>query len=550
MKLALIASPHSHPTSPPLGVALLSAYLKQNLPDAELSVFDLSLEYYLRSFENIQEGSFGVRLYQWDEQTTARQLAQAVSFLRNWQPLHAELKEYHHWATIFLSFENIFNVFMAEMAEKALNGQHIPERIQSFFEGLIQPVLAVKPDLIGFSILYQQQLVFAALLAKLIKKQCKAKIVVGGASISVMPSPEKLLTTPVTQKDAGVSDILLKECFDYLLPGEGELGLYHLCRAKKSADLAKVPNLIYFSNKDLRINPPAMVATETIPCPDFSHFKLDSYLTPKLVLPLMTSRGCPWGRCTFCTHHYSYLRYRTRRIEECVAEIKFLQKEYGCSRFYFYDEMIPAQRFQKLAEQILDEELDIYYGAYAKPLKTFTIDLCRLIQRSGCRVLQWGVESASQRVLDLMGKGTAIHEVEKVLNNSTKAGMYNLIFVLFGFPTETTQELQQTLDFLDRNRGNIHGLSSGTFVLTEGAQIHREPEKFFISRIRNRKKSSLFYPALDYEVSRGMTVSEVGQHFKENQLFLDEISLSRRFGTYREHLLIFCAEQRSQGMVL
>ncbi len=546
MKLALIASPHTHPTCPPLGPAVLSAYLQKKLPDVTISVFDLSLDYYLSSFDKIQKEILGIRLYKWDEKTTARNLDQAVSFLKNWQPNQSDLKEYHHWATIFLSFENIYNAFMAEMARKALTGQSIPEKIEVFFDDLIQPVLAAKPDLVGFSILYQQQVVFAALLAKLIKRQSKAKIVAGGAKISVMTAPEKMLTTPLAQEKEDTPEILFKDFFDYLIPGEGELGLYHLCRAENSADLANVPNLIYFSGNELRINPPAMAESDTIPYPDFSNFKLDKYLTPEPVLPLMTSRGCPWGKCSFCTHHHSYIRYRTRRIEDCVAEIKFLQEQYNCSLFYFYDEMIPPRRFKKLAEQIIDEGLVIHYGAYAKPVKNFNLDLCKLIQRSGCLVLQWGVETASQRVLDLMSKGTDIHEVEKVLGNSTQAGMYNLVFILFGFPSETTEEFQQTLTFIDRNRENIHVLSSGTFVLAEGSLIHREPEKFFISRIWQRKKSSILHPVLDYDVSQGMTAKEVWRHFNKSQKFLDGIPLSRRFGTYREHLLIYGARDSGE----
>ncbi len=541
MKLSLIACPYTHPTCPPLGPALLSAYVQKKLPDTEVSVFDLSLDYYLRSFEIIKDGSFGIRLYKWDEKTTARNLEQAVSFLRSWQPSQAKIKEYHYWATLFLSFENIFNAFMADMAEKALAGQDIPERIETFFESLIRPVLANKPDLIGLSVLYQHQVVFAALLAKLIKKQSNAKIVVGGALVSVMAEPEKLFTTPFTPAKTNSPEIFLKEFWDYLIPGEGELGLCHLCQAENGADLASVPNLIYFSDNELQINPPGMVEIETLPYPDFSHFKLDKYLTPEPVLPLMTSRGCPWGKCTFCTHHHSYLRYRTRSIEICVEEIKFLQKQYGCNSFYYYDEMIPPQRFKKLAGLILDEGLEIDYGAYAKPVKDFTTDLCDLIQRSGCRVLQWGVEAASQRILELMSKGTDIREVEKVLAHSAKAGMYNLVFFLFGFPSETREELQQTLTFIDRNRENIHALSSGTFVLTGGSQIHREPEKFFISRIWGREDSSILYPVLDYDVGQGMSAKEVRQHFNDNQEFLHRSSLSRRFGTYREHLLLYVA---------
>ena len=549
MKLALIATPHTHPTCPPLGPAVLSSYLQQKLPEITLSIFDLSLDYYLRSFVKINEGSFGIRLYNWDEKTTAHNIAQAVSFLRRWQPHHSNLQEYHHWATLFLSFENIFNAFMAEMARKSLIGQSIPAKIEAFFEELIQPVLATRPDLIGFSILYQQQLVFAALLAKLLKKHSRAKIVVGGAQLSVMTVPEKLFTTPLIQKTIEAPEIHCKDFFDYLIPGEGEEGLYHLCRAENAADLASVPGLIYFNNNELRVNPSHTIEIKSLPYPDFSQFKLDKYLTPEPVLPLMTSRGCSWAKCSFCTHHHSYLRYRTRKIEECVEEIKALQKQYNCSLFYFYDEMIPPKRFKILAEKIIDAGLEIRYGAYAKPVESFSYELCDLLKRSGCQVLQWGVESASQRVLDLMDKGTKIDAVEKVLKNSTRAGIYNLIFILFGFPSETVKELQETLSFLDRNREYIHALSSGAFVLTEGSRIHSKPESFFISRIREQRKSSPLYPALDYDVSQGMTSSEVRKYSNEQHKFLDGIPLSARFGTYREHLLHYGARQGKGSLI-
>ncbi len=541
MKLSLLAVPHTHPTCPPLGPAVLSSYLQKNITDISVSVFDLSLDYYLSSFAKMNEGSLGIRLYKWDEKTTARKIEQAVSYLRKWRPGQGELKEYNHWATIFLSFETVFNAFMAQMAERVLKDQPVPKRIENFFAELLQPVFAQDPDLIGLSVLYQQQLVFAALFAKMLKQKSDAKIVVGGATLSVMSAPEKLLVSPLAKKTEDSTEIFCRDFFDYLIAGEGELALHRLCLAETADDLRHVPNLIYFDDTELRINAPDSADIESFPFPDFSRFRLKDYLTPEPVLPLMTSRGCPWAKCSFCTHHHSYLRYRNRKIDDCVAEIKYLQDRYGCRQFYFYDEMIPPRRFRKLAETIISEGLKIHYGAYAKPVKSFNDDLCRILKRSGCQVLQWGVESASQRVLDLMSKGTSIDEVQRVLHSASLAGIFNLVFVLFGFPSETVEEMEETIRFLDRNREDIHAMSSGTFVMAEGSLIQSEPERFSITAICEQPQSSLLYPALDYEASRGMTPSEVRKRFNGQQKFLQEIPISPRFGTYREHLLLYGA---------
>ncbi len=541
MKISLLAVPHTHPTCPPLGPAVLSSYLQENVADISVSVFDLSLDYYLSSFAKMKEGSLGIRLYKWDEKTTAANIEQAVSFLRRWHPVQGELKEYNHWATLFLSFETVFNAFMADMAERALYDQPVPKAIENFFAELLQPVLAEDPNLIGLSVLYQQQLVFAALFAKMLKQQSDAKIVVGGATLSVMHAPETLLVNPLAPKTEDRPEIFCRDLFDYLIAGEGELALQRLCLAETAEDLRHVPNLIYFDDGRLRINAPDSADIELFPFPDFSRFRLNDYLTPEPVLPLMTSRGCPWAKCSFCTHHHSYLRYRTRKIEDCVAEIKFLQERYACNLFYFYDEMIPPRRFRKLAETLISENIEIHYGAYAKPVKSFDDELCSILKHSGCRVLQWGVESASQRVLDLMCKGTSIDDVQQVLHCASRAGIFNLVFVLFGFPSETLAEMEETIRFLERNRDDIHAMSSGTFVMAEGSLVQSEPERFSIRAICEQPQSSLLYPALDYETSRGMTPQEVRQHYNGQQKFFNEIPLSPRFGTYREHLLLYGA---------
>jgi coproporphyrinogen III oxidase-like Fe-S oxidoreductase len=205
--------------------------------------------------------------------------------------------------------------------------------------------------------------------------------------------------------------------------------------------------------------------------------------------------------------------------------------------------MIPPDRFMELAQALINEGIEISYAAYAKPVKEFDAGLLKLIHRSGGRVIMWGVESASQRVLNRMRKGTKTKEAEKVLQDATHAGIMNLIFIMFGFPTETEAEFFETLNFLDKNKDYIHALSKGKFVLSEGSSVRRNPDKFAITRIREAAGSRVYNRVLDYHVSKGLGPQEVSALYEKNIEHLESIGFSPRFGAYREHFLVYAASR-------
>ncbi len=531
------------PTSPPLGPAVLLSYLKKNSPDIRVKAYDLNMLYYDRVLDDLSKGNFKIRLYDWDEETTAQRVGRAVDFLKHGTQEKFDLKSYHHFVTIFLSFENIFNAFMSEMAKRHLIGLSVPDRVKIFFEDLVDPVLNYAPDLVGLSVLFNSQTVFALLMATLIKEKRDIKIVLGGAKLGVMLYPERLFKEPwvFSTKDR-TRQLEFGQYVDYLIPGEGEKALLNLCMAQDEKDLAEVPNLVYMKDQEVRTNPPHVIHDlDQIPEPDFSDFRLDRYIGPEVVLPFLSSRGCPWGRCTFCTHHHSYLLYRELEIKECLKQIRHLKEHYGVSFLNFYDEMIPPDRFRDLAQAIINEGIEISYAAYAKPIKEFDSDLLKLIHRSGGRVIMWGVESASQQVLNLMRKGTRIKEVEKVLQDARHAGLMNLIFIMFGFPTETEAEFNETLNFLDKNKDYIHALSKGKFVLSEGSLIQRKPDKFAITEIREAAESKVYNRVFDYQISKGLGPKEVSALYEKNIKHLESIGFTPRFGAYREHLLAYAA---------
>src|SRR5208337_4024248 len=165
---------------------------------------------------------------------------------------------------------------------KILLGRPRPPLVNRFFEELIEPIKAFRPDLIGFSILFSQQLFFALALAKLCKVT-GAKIVFGGATFSVMPDPGRLLSGPLAIYPGGeLREVDTGRLIDYLIVGEGERGLESLAkslsagRGKDASDsafcpLCRVPGLLHMEDGKAARNP-AEAASDlnALPLPDFS----------------------------------------------------------------------------------------------------------------------------------------------------------------------------------------------------------------------------------------------------------------------------------------
>ena len=87
----------------------------------------------------------------------------------------------------------------------------------------------------------------------------------------------------------------------------------------------------------------------TLPPPDFDGLPLEKYFVPTKILPYLATRGCYWGRCEFCDHGEGYTAgYRTKKIQDILADITYLRDKYGARHFHFTDESYPPALFRKL----------------------------------------------------------------------------------------------------------------------------------------------------------------------------------------------------------
>ena len=179
------------------------------------------------------------------------------------------------------------------------------------------------------------------------------------------------------------------------------------------------------------------------------------------------------------------MSYKTKSIEKFIAEIKFYNSR-GINHFFIDDDVISASDLNAISIALRQNKIKIFFGAIVRAENGFSHNVLKNIHSAGGRVLVWGVESSCQRILDLMGKGTKSENIRLILKRSCKNGIYNHLFMIQGFPTQTEREIYKDFDFLINNRDVIQGFFYHRFSLQRGSYISHDPEKFKIKIIKTK----------------------------------------------------------------
>jgi len=202
---------------------------------------------------------------------------------------------------------------------------------------------------------------------------------------------------------------------------------------------------------------------------------------------LTIAHGCYWKKCTFCDVTLDYIaRYDPVSADLLVDRIEAIVGETGQSGFHFVDEAAPPAGLRALAERLVARDVVISWWGNIRFERAFTPALARLLAASGCVAVSGGLEVASDRLLTLMKKGVTVEQVARVTHAFTEAGVMVHAYLMYGFPTETTQE---TIDALERVRqlfaeGCLQSAFWHRFAATVHSPIGKSPELFGI-RLRN-----------------------------------------------------------------
>ncbi|WP_405914607.1 B12-binding domain-containing radical SAM protein [Streptomyces sp. NBC_00728] len=218
--------------------------------------------------------------------------------------------------------------------------------------------------------------------------------------------------------------------------------------------------------------------------PAYDALPLGKYLAPGPILPVFASRSCPW-ECAFCSIPFASNSFRQRPAAAVAEEMDLLRADHGSHYFMFVDEIMSLRTLRNIGEALVPAS-DVFWYGETRFAGGLDDELARLLHHSGCRRMNFGLESTSQRVLDLMRKGTRIEDGHRNINAMLKAGVPIHLFVIHGFPGETREEAAHTVQFAEAVRrlsieryGVAHTTWGGSpFVLDVHSPIGTRPQEF------------------------------------------------------------------------
>jgi radical SAM superfamily enzyme YgiQ (UPF0313 family) len=339
-------------------------------------------------------------------------------------------------------------------------------------ERIVDEIVAANPRVVGFSTLYSNEQ-SSLLLARRIKARLPRCLVVFGG--------------PQASKDAGGPKQVLSGVVDFAVEGEGELVFSAFLRRLKSGeDPALAPGLLFARDGravDTGLHPLAPEFS-SFPFPDYSDFPMDDY-QPAGTIPVSLSRGCP-NDCAFCYEVQYWKRFRVRKAESLVAEVVHLKGTLKrVDHLWFHDSLINGHmgEMKKFAQGLIDAGVPTMWSSQAVIRKEMTRDVLDLLKASGCVCLNYGLESASFATMLKMGKHLAKGaDLDAIVRDTTAAGIDCILNFMFGFPGETEEDFQISLDFVRRNKDHITMVqpSPGFCDFYQGTEGFKNPEKYGI----------------------------------------------------------------------
>lgn len=332
---------------------------------------------------------------------------------------------------------------------------------RSLYERWIEKILNYDPQIIGFT-LWTTSKYSSLKIAEMIKeKEKNILIVFGGYLCSVFG--RELITYP--QVDAVVY-------------GEGEETLNEI--AENYYNIKNISGCLIKSNGEIIDGKfrPEIVDLDNLPFPDFPDFPLQKYLFN--FFPISFGRGCKW-HCTFCEVSNHWKKFRVRSSKNIYQEILSRLKEFSSlEQFEICDPSLnqDLDTISELSDLIINDNLNLKFSGMAQIKPEMDFKFLRKLRNAGFILFNYGIESGSEKVLELMGKNYSPEQAERVIKDTYYAGIDVVLNFIVGYPNEEEEDFYKTLKFIERIKDYVSHIAPGHECRIDGSYIQYHPEKF------------------------------------------------------------------------
>jgi len=239
--------------------------------------------------------------------------------------------------------------------------------------------------------------------------------------------------------------------FDFIVIGEGEQIMLEIANAflREKGDPYKISGIV-FKSKDGVIHtslPELKVKNlDYLPYPARELLNMESYYQKGSII---SSRGCPY-ECTYCACPLITGReYRTHSVDYVLDEINYIQEKYGINYFDFHDDTfnLSHNRVFEFSNKIIERKMNFTWGCFCR-VTNFNYEIAKAMKDSGCEVIQFGVESGNQVVLNSVRKKVTLEEIEFAIISAKKAGISQITCgFIIGHSEDTEVTINETIEF-------------------------------------------------------------------------------------------------------
>jgi hypothetical protein len=388
------------------------------------------------------------------------------AFVRYAESLAGSQPDYDPMAQALAAEPNLIDRTLIELTEQALQTH--------------------APDLLVLSVPFPGALYGALRIAQTTRRVCPAtRIALGGGYVNTelrqLAEPRLFDCVDFVTLDAGERPLL--SIIEHL---QGQRGPSRLQRCFRRVD-----NQVTYND----LAEPDF-AFDDVGTPTWLGLPMDQYLSLLDLLnpmhrlwsdgrwnKLTVAHGCYWKKCSFCDVSLDYIsRYDAASAQVLVDRMERLISESGQTGFHLVDEAAPPKALKAMAEEILRRGLQVSWWGNIRFEKTFSPELVDLLAESGCIALSGGLEVASDRLLKLMKKGVSVEQVARVTRSMAEAGILVHAYLMYGFPTQTTQDTVDALEYVRQlfEAGCLHSGFFHRFACTVHSPVGQDPKAYGI----------------------------------------------------------------------